>query len=67
MGPAVFFKILLGHQTPVIDVLVFGSAIIAGAFLLTWGAEAAQVEISAGLAIAVVALLTVGFHRGGDH
>ncbi len=59
MVPAVLFKVLFGHQSPALDALIFGSAIVAGAFLLAWGAEAAQVEISAGLAIAAVALLTV--------
>ena len=59
MVPAVLFKVVFGHQEPALDALIFGSAIVAGAFLLAWGAEAAQVEISAGLAIAAVALLTV--------
>jgi cation:H+ antiporter len=39
--------------------LVFGAAIVGGAFLLSWGAEAAQVDISAGLALALLALLAV--------
>ncbi len=39
--------------------VIFGIGIVGAAFLLAWAAEAAQVEISAGLAIAIVALLTV--------
>nr|WP_245375120.1 sodium:proton exchanger [Crossiella equi] len=39
--------------------LVFGVAILGAAFLLSWAAEAAQVDISAGLAIALLALLAV--------
>lgn len=39
--------------------LVFGVAIIGAAFVLSWAAEAAQVDISAGLALAVLALLAV--------
>ncbi|MGH3842422.1 MAG: sodium/calcium exchanger protein [Pseudonocardiaceae bacterium] len=39
--------------------LVFGIAIIGAAFVLSWAAEAAQVDISAGLAIALLALLAV--------
>ncbi|MGH3835585.1 MAG: hypothetical protein ACRDSF_07755 [Pseudonocardiaceae bacterium] len=35
--------------------LVFGIAIIGAAFVLSWAAEAAQVDISAGLAIALLA------------
>ncbi|MET9229983.1 sodium:proton exchanger [Lentzea sp. NPDC003310] len=39
--------------------LVFGIAIIGAAFVLAWAAEAAQVDVSAGLAIAVLALVAV--------
>jgi cation:H+ antiporter len=39
--------------------LVFGIAIIGAGFILTWAAEAAQVDISAGLALALLALLAV--------
>ena len=38
---------------------IFGLGIVAAAFLLAWGAEAAQVDISAGLAIAVLAFIAV--------
>ncbi|MEU5694776.1 sodium:proton exchanger [Actinosynnema sp. NPDC020468] len=38
---------------------VFGIAIVAAAFLLSWAAEAAQVDVSAGLAIAVLAMVAV--------
>ncbi|MCX6462271.1 MAG: sodium:proton exchanger [Pseudonocardiales bacterium] len=38
---------------------VFGIAIIGAAFVLSWAAEAAQVDISAGLAIALLALMAV--------
>ena len=44
---------------PPLAAAVFGIAIIGAAFLLSWGAEAAQVDISAGLAIALLALLAV--------
>jgi cation:H+ antiporter len=39
--------------------LVFGIAIVGAAFVLSWAAEAAQVDISAGLALALLALLAV--------
>jgi len=39
--------------------LVYGVAIVGAAFVLSWAAEAAQVDISAGLALAVLALLAV--------
>jgi cation:H+ antiporter len=38
---------------------VFGMAIIGAAFVLSWAAEAAQVDISAGLAIALLAIVAV--------
>ena len=34
-------------------------SILAGAFLLFWAAEVAQLDISASLAIAILALLTI--------
>jgi cation:H+ antiporter len=39
--------------------LFFGMAIIGSAFLLAWAAEVAQLDISAGLAIALLALIAV--------
>jgi cation:H+ antiporter len=41
------------------EALLFGIAIIGSAFLLSWAAEAAQLDISAGLATAVLALIAV--------
>ncbi|MCX2948891.1 sodium:proton exchanger [Lentzea sp. NEAU-D7] len=43
----------------VADAMVFGIAIVGAAFVLAWAAEAAQVDISAGLAIAVLAVVAV--------
>ena len=45
--------------SPPVDALLYGVAIIGAAFLLSWAAEAAQVDISAGLAIALLALVAV--------
>ncbi|HVW35489.1 MAG TPA: sodium:proton exchanger [Acidimicrobiia bacterium] len=39
--------------------LIFGTAVIGAAFLLSWAAEVAQLDISAGLAIAVLAFIAV--------
>ncbi|GLZ45813.1 sodium/calcium exchanger family protein [Actinomycetospora sp. NBRC 106375] len=47
------------HISPPVDALLFGVAIVGAAFLLSWAAEAAQVDISAGLAIALLALVAV--------
>lgn len=42
-----------------LQALVFGVAIIGAAFMLSWAAEVAQLDISAGLAIAVLAFIAV--------
>ncbi|HYF12323.1 MAG TPA: sodium:proton exchanger [Actinomycetota bacterium] len=42
-----------------LEALVFGIAIIGAAFMLSWAAEVAQLDISAGLAIAVLAFIAV--------
>src|SRR5262245_28094013 len=41
------------HGPHVLEAFVFGLAIVGAAFLLSWAAEVAQLDISAGLAIAV--------------
>ena len=47
------------HLSPLIDTLLFGVAILGAGFLLSWGAEAAEGHVSQGLALAVLALVTV--------
>lgn len=42
-----------------IDTVLFGLAILGAAFLLSWGAEVAQLDISQGLAIAFLAFIAV--------
>jgi cation:H+ antiporter len=42
-----------------VSALLFGLAIVGAAFLLSWAAEVAQLDISAGLALAVLALIAV--------
>ncbi|MCY3637885.1 MAG: sodium:proton exchanger, partial [Chloroflexi bacterium] len=44
---------------PAPEVLIFGVGIVGGAFLLSWAAEVAQMDISASLAIAVLAFIAV--------
>ena len=39
--------------------LLYGTAVVGAAFLLSWAAEVAQLDISAGLAIAVLAFIAV--------
>jgi cation:H+ antiporter len=42
-----------------LEALIYGMAIVGAAFLLSWAAETAQLDISAGLAIAILALIAV--------
>ena len=44
---------------PIFAIAVFGLGIVAGAFLLSWAAEVAELDVSASLAIAVLALIAV--------
>ena len=47
------------HLEPPVLALIFGIGIVGGAFLLSWAAEVAQMDISASLAIAVLALIAI--------
>ena len=47
------------HFDPVLLAFIFGMGIVGGAFLISWGAEAAQVDISASFAIAILALIAI--------
>lgn len=57
--PAIVFRLIGLRPSPILDAGVFGLAILAAGFLLSWGAEAAEQHISQGLILAVVALVTV--------
>ena len=59
MVPAVYFRATGLRPDPLIDAAVFGAAILAAGFMLSWGAETAEGQISAGLILAVVAIITV--------
>jgi cation:H+ antiporter len=43
----------------VFGLVLFGMAVVAASFVLAWAAEAAQVDISGGLAIAILAVIAV--------
>ena len=59
MVPGVVLRITEPHLAHPLEALLFGLAIVGAAFLLSWAAEAAQLDISAGLAIAVLAFIAV--------
>jgi cation:H+ antiporter len=57
--PGVTLSLLGAAPVAPLAAALFGLAIVGAAFLLAWAAEAAQVDISAGLAIAVLAVIAV--------
>lgn len=57
--PGMYFGITHIELIPWLGTLVFGIGIFAAAFLLSWAAEAVQIDISESLAIAILALLAV--------
>jgi cation:H+ antiporter len=57
--PGVAIRILHPALPHPVEAVLFGLAIVGAAFLLSWAAEVAQLDISAGLAIALLALIAV--------
>src|SRR5439155_13113799 len=57
--PGLVLRASGAHVPEALAALVFGAAIVGAAFLLSWAAEVAQLDISAGLAIAVLAFIAV--------
>ncbi|WP_410599251.1 sodium:proton exchanger [Amycolatopsis sp. lyj-90] len=58
-APALVLRFSGAEPGAVAGLLLFGLAVVAASFLLAWAAEAAQVDISGGLAIAVLAVIAV--------
>ncbi len=58
-SPAIVFRITGFAPNPVLDLVIFGAAVVAASFMLAWAAEAAQKDISGALAIAILALIAV--------
>jgi hypothetical protein len=59
LGVAMFAGLPHPELTPPLEALVFGLAVVGAAFVLSWAAELAALEISAGLAISILALVAV--------
>lgn len=57
--PAAYVR-LSGAELPTgLEAALFGLAIVAGAFLLSWATDLAQLDIARGLALAILALVAV--------
>ncbi|MGH9222835.1 MAG: sodium:proton exchanger [Acidimicrobiales bacterium] len=57
--PGIVVRFTGAHFAHPVEALLFGLAIVGAAFMLSWAAEVAQLDISAGLAIAVLAFIAV--------
>src|SRR3954466_9994348 len=58
-APGLFARFTDPQLPHAAEAALFGLAIIGAAFMLSWAAEVAQLDISAGLAIAVLAFIAV--------
>ena len=59
LGLAELFHLGAPELAPPLQALVYGTAVVGAAFVLAWAAEAAQLDVSASLAIGVLALIAV--------
>jgi cation:H+ antiporter len=57
--PGIAMRFSGAHAAHVLEAVLFGLAIVGAAFLLSWAAEVAQLDLSAGLAIAILAFIAV--------
>jgi len=57
--PAILVRVGQLELGAVVQLVVFGAAVVGASFLLAWTAEAAQRDISGGLAIALLAFIAV--------
>lgn len=58
-GPALVVRLGGMHPENILAAVIFGVGIVGSAFLLTWAAEALELDVSRGLAIGVLALIAV--------
>ena len=57
--PSVFLRFSGIHLDPLVAAAIFSLGIVGAAFLISWAAEAAQLDVSASFAIAILALITI--------
>ena len=58
-APGILLRITGAHADPVLAAFLYGMAIVGAAFILAWAAEVIQLDIGAGLALAMLALIAV--------
>ncbi len=57
--PALVVRIVGIHPSPILGLITYVAAVVAASFLLAWAAEAAQIDVSGGLAVAVLGVIAV--------
>ena len=57
--PGVFLALTGTHADPILAATLFGMAIVGAAFIISWAAEVIQLDVGAGLALALLALIAV--------
>jgi cation:H+ antiporter len=57
--PALVLRVLGIQLDPVVGLIAYGGAVVGASFVLAWAAEAAQIDVSGGLAVAVLAVIAV--------
>jgi cation:H+ antiporter len=58
-APGVILRLTGLHPDPVLGAFLYGLAIVGAAFILSWAAEVIQLDIAAGLALALLALIAI--------
>jgi cation:H+ antiporter len=59
IAPALVLRVLGIQVDPVVGLIAYGAAVVGASFVLAWAAEAAQVDVSGSLAVAVLAVIAV--------
>jgi cation:H+ antiporter len=57
--PAVLLRVLGVQPSPILGLITYGAAVVAASFVLAWAAEAAQIDVSGSLAVAVLGVIAV--------
>jgi cation:H+ antiporter len=57
--PGLALRLGLYHTSPAFEALIYGVAIVGAAFMLSWAAEVYQLDVSQGLALALLALIAI--------
>lgn len=57
--PGVWLELTHTEIDPVVGMFAFGGAVVAGAFVLSWISEAAELDLRGGLSIALLAVIAI--------